>query len=186
MAGWFGIRRMLAGLALALFALSGAKAEDCTHAPLARLPLIPNDDGTPVVSLRIDGAQRNVLLDTGGFWSLIDPSIARNYRRHRSRVIGQLGLQGIPLTDAVTVPWIEIGSQRVHDVDFFEGPAGYIPTAATLGANWLGRWDVEIDPAARQAAFFPPSHCRDEIMTWPHHDSAVLPVTIDRQERLIS
>ena len=185
-AGCFGIRRMLAGMALALIAVSGAMAEDCTHAPLARLPLIPNDDGTPVVSLRIDGVQRNVLLDTGGFWSIIDRSISWSYRHHRSSLVGQLGLQGIPLTEAVTVPWIEIGSKRVHDVDFFEGPPSYIPTAATLGANWLARWDVEIDPAARQAAFFPPSHCRDEIMSWPHRNSAVLPVTIDRAQRLVS
>ena len=185
-AGCFGIRRMLAGMALALIALQGARAEDCTHAPLARLALIPNDDGTPVVSLRLDGVERNVLLDTGGFWSLIDPSIAWSYRHHRSSLVGQLGLQGIPLTKAVTVPSIEIGSGKIHDVDFFEAPPGYIPTAATLGANWLGHWDVEIDPAARQATFFPLSHCRDEIMNWPHRDAAVLPVTIDRGERLVS
>jgi tetratricopeptide (TPR) repeat protein len=177
---------MLAGMTLALTALAGAPAADCTHAPLVRLPLIPNDDGTPVVSLRLDGTPRTVLLDTGGFWSLIDPSITRGYRHRRSGIVGQLGLQGIPLTKAVTVPSIEIGSERISDVDFFEEPSDYIPTAATLGANWLSRWDVEIDPAARQATFFPPSHCRDEIMNWPHSDSAVIPVTIDRRERLVS
>jgi len=177
---------MLAGVALALIALAGARAGDCTHEPLVRLPLIPNDDGTPVVSLRLDGTRRDVLLDTGGFWSLIDPGIAQGYPRHRSRVIGQLGLQGIPLTRAVTVPSIEIGPEKIRDVDFFEEPSQYIPTAATLGANWLSRWDVEIDPAARQAAFFPPSHCRDEIANWPHSDFAVLPVTVDQGERLVS
>jgi tetratricopeptide (TPR) repeat protein len=187
-AGCFGTcgLRLLAGMALALFALAGVRADDCTHTPLARLPLIPNDDGTPVVSLRLDGMQRNVLLDTGGFWSLIDPAITRFYPHHRSKVVGQLGLQGIPLTRAVTVPSIEIGSEKVSDVDFFEEPSDYIPTAATLGANWLSRWDVEIDPAAGQASFFPPSHCRDAIMSWPHSDSAVLPVRIDRRERLVT
>jgi tetratricopeptide (TPR) repeat protein len=45
---------------------------------------------------------------------------------------------------------------------------------------------VEIDPAARQATFFPSSHCRSEIMNWPHSDLAVLPVTIDRRERLVA
>lgn len=178
--------RVLAGVALALIALGGAEAEDCTHAPLVRLPLLPNDDGTPVVSLRLDGKQRDVLLDTGGFWSLIDPAITRFYPHHRSRVVGQLGLQGIPLTKAVTLPSVEIGSEKISDVDFFEEPSNYIPTAATLGANWLSRWDVEIDPVARQATFFPPSHCRGEIMNWPHSDLAVIPVSIDRGERLVS
>ncbi len=39
------------------------------------------------ISLRLDGIQRNVLLDTGGFWSLIDPSIAWGYRHHRSSLV---------------------------------------------------------------------------------------------------
>ena len=177
---------MLAGMALAAIALAGARAGDCTHEPLAQLPMIPNDDGTPVVTLRLDGVQRSVLLDSGGFWSLIDPSITQGYHRYRSGIVGQLGLQGIPLNMAVSVPSMEIGSETISDVDFFVEPGGYIPTAATLGANWLSRWDVEIDPAARQVAFFPPSHCRDEIMNWPHSDLAVLPVTIDRRQHLIS
>jgi len=110
--------RMLACMALALIAPAGARAEDCTHAPLVRLPLLPNDDGTPVVSLRLDGKQRDVLLDTGGFWSLIDPAITRFYPHHRSRVVGQLGLQGIPLTKAVTLPSVEIGSEKNTTVVF--------------------------------------------------------------------
>jgi tetratricopeptide (TPR) repeat protein len=177
---------MLAGMALVLIATAGARAEDCTREPLARLAMIPNDDGTPIVSIRIDGTPRTVLLDTGGFWSLIDPSIARDYVHHRSRIIGQLGLQGIPLSRAITVPSIEIGPDKISDVDFFEEPRGYIPTAATLGANWLSRWDVEIDPAARMVTFFPSGQCRDGIVTWPHADLAEIPVTVDQGQHLIS
>ena len=190
MTGCWSIRgltlRALPGVILALVAPAMSRAAECTHAPLAELPMIANDDGTPVVSLKIDGTPRQVLLDTGGFWSLIDPSIAKGYRHHRSRIVGQLGLQGIPLTQAITVPSIEIGGDEIPDVDFFEGPPGYIPTAATLGANWLASWDVEIDPAARKARFFPPTHCRDEIARWPHSDLAELPVTIDPGQRLVS
>jgi len=178
--------RALLGVIVAVVAPAMSHAAECTHAPLAELPMIANDDATPVVSLKIDGTPRQVLLDTGGFWSLIDPSIAKGYREHRSRIIGQLGLQGILLTKAITVPSIEIGGDEIRNVDFFEGPPGYIPTAATLGANWLARWDVEIDPATRKARFFPSTHCRDEIARWPHSDLAELPVTIDPGQRLVS
>jgi tetratricopeptide (TPR) repeat protein len=184
-AGCFRIGALL-GTALAVIAPAGSKAEECTRAPLAELPMIANDDGTPVVSLPIDGTPREVLLDTGGFWSLIDPSIAAGYSRHRSRVVGQLGLQGILLTRAITVPSIEIGAKKIRDVDFFEEPPGYISTAATLGANWLSRWDVEIDPAERKARFFPQTHCRDDIAKRPHSDFAELPVTMDWAQRLLS
>src|ERR1700753_3028524 len=103
--------RMLAGAALAMILLAGSSAAECAHAPLAELPMVPNDDGTPVVSLKIDGTPRDVLLDTGGFWSLIDPAIARDYFHHRARIVGQLGLQGIPLTRAIMVPSLEIGGE---------------------------------------------------------------------------
>jgi tetratricopeptide (TPR) repeat protein len=173
--------------AVLVFAISvGVRAEDCSHTPLAELPMVPNDQGTPVVSVLIDGKPSDVLLDTGGFWSLIDPSFARRYGSRRSEVVGRLGLQGIKLTRAVRVPSIQIDSLRVSDVDFFVEPDGYLRAAATLGGNWLGHMDIEIDPAQKKVAFFPINHCRDEIVAWPHSDLAEVPVTVDRNQKLIT
>jgi tetratricopeptide (TPR) repeat protein/predicted aspartyl protease len=178
--------RMLTGAVLSMVALSGSYAQDCTHSPLAELPMIANDDGTPIVSILIDGKPNDVLLDTGGFWSLISPSFARQYGARRSRIEGRLGLQGIRLNRAVQVPSIQIGSLKIPNVDFFEEPDGYIETAATLGANWLGRMDVEINPVDKKVTFFPSNHCRSEIVDWPHSDLAELPVTVDRGQNLIT
>ena len=185
MAHGFAIR-ILTGAALSLAALTGSYAQDCTHAPLAELPMIPNDDGTPIVSILIDDKPNDVLLDTGGFWSLIGPSFARQFGSYHSRIEGRLGLQGIRLNRAVQVPSIQIGSLKVPDVDFFEEPDGYIETAATLGANWLARMDVEIDPVVKKVTFFPSNHCRNEIVNWPHSDLAELPVTVDQGQNLIT
>jgi predicted aspartyl protease len=178
--------RILTGAVLSMVALTGSYAQDCTHAPLVELPMIPNDDGTPIVSILIDNKPNDVLLDTGGFWSLIGPSFARQYGSRRSRIEGWLGLQGIRLSRVVEVPSIQIGSVKIPDVDFFEEPDGYIETAATLGANWLARMDVEIDPTGKKVIFFPSNHCRSEIVDWPHSDLAELPVTIDPAQNLIS
>jgi hypothetical protein len=75
--------RILTGALLSMAALTGSYAQDCTHAPLVELPMIPNDDGTPIVSILIDGKPSDVLLDTGGFWSLISPSFARQFGSYR-------------------------------------------------------------------------------------------------------
>ena len=178
--------RMLTGAALSMVALTGGQAQDCSHSPLVELPMLPNDDGTPIVSILIDDRPHDVLLDTGGFWSLIGPPFARQYGSRRSAVEGRLGLQGVRLNRAVRVPSIQIGSLKIPDVDFFEEPEGYINTAATLGANWLSRMDVEIDPAAKKVTFFPSNRCRSEIVSWPHSDLAELPVKIDRGQHLIT
>lgn len=148
--------------------------------------MVPNDLGTPIVSILIDGQPRNVLLDSGGFWSLIDPSFAKSYRNRQSRLIGQLGLEGVKLDRAVQVPSIQIGRVSIPRVDFFEAPAGYLQTVATLGANWLSRMDVEIDPVNKKAVFFPLSHCEADILHWPHSDLAELPVKFDRRQNLMT
>ncbi len=176
----------LIGVSLACVTLGGSRAGECAHAPLAELPMVRDDDGTPKVPILIDGQPHDVLLDTGGFWSLIAPSFARQYGSYHSGIEGRLGLQGIRLDRAVQVPSIQIGTLKTSNVDFFEEPDGYIETAATLGANWLSRMDVEIDPVARKVTFFPSSHCGDEIVGWPHSDLAVLPVKIDRGEHLVT
>jgi len=148
--------------------------------------MVPNDNGTPIVSILIDGEPSDVLLDTGGFWSLITPSFAGRYNVYRSKIEGRLGLQGIRLNRAVEVPSIKIGSLRTTGVDFFVEPAGYIDTVATLGGNWLSSMDVEIDPGAKAVTFFPSSHCGSGVVSWPHSDLAELPVRIDRGQHLVT
>jgi tetratricopeptide (TPR) repeat protein len=181
----FAIRALI-GVVLACVALGASHAEDCTGLPLAELPMVPNDNGTPIVSIMIDDKPSDVLLDTGGFWSLINPSLAGRYVVHRTKIEGRLGLQGIRLNRAVEVPSIQIGPLRTLGVDFFIEPAGYIDTVATLGANWLSRMDVEIDPGAKLVTFFPGSRCGSEVVTWPHSDLAELPVRIDREQHLVT
>jgi tetratricopeptide (TPR) repeat protein/predicted aspartyl protease len=178
--------RMLIGAMLVCVSFGASRAEDCARSPLAVLPMVPNDNGTPIVSILIDGMPSDVLLDTGGFWSLINPSFAGRYDVYRSGIEGRLGLQGIRLSRAVEVPSIQIGSLRTTGVDFFVEPAGYIDTVATLGGNWLSRMDVEIDPGAKMVTFFPSSHCGSEVVNWPHSDLAELPVRVDQREHLVT
>jgi tetratricopeptide (TPR) repeat protein len=181
------ILRTAHGAALSVAVLAAvARAEDCTHDPLVELPMVQNDLGTPIVSILIDGRPHNVLLDSGGFWSLVDPVFAKPYGRYKSRIEGQLGLDGVKLNRAVHVPSIQLGPVKIPKVDFFEAPAGYLQVEATLGANWLSRFDVEIDPVGKKVVFFPQNHCEADILHWPHSDLAELPVMIDRRQNLVT
>ncbi len=164
---------------MALAASGGAWAESCDHRLLFELPMAANELGSPVVPIKIDGQPRDVLLDTGGFWSMIQPSIAKRYKHRRSKVDAWLGLQGIHVDTAVDVPSVQIGPTTVPHVDFFEEPPGFSDYPATLGANWLSRFDVEIDPVKDQALFYTPSRCGDGLVDWPHSDVAQLAVKID-------
>ncbi len=163
-----------------------ALADACTPEPMFQMPMVQNDLGSPIVSILIDNRPRDVLLDTGGFWSLISPMIDRAYPSRKSGIEGRLGLQGIVLSKAVRVPSIQIGSMRVPDVDFFEEPEGNWETVATLGANWLSRLDVEIDPLDNKVRLYPRNNCGGDVVHWPHSDLADLPVSVDRGQNLIT
>jgi tetratricopeptide (TPR) repeat protein/predicted aspartyl protease len=182
---WF---RIALSLALIGSALEGgrASAADCPSNPIVELPMVQNELGSPIISIMIDDRPRDALIDTGGFWSMLSPSIAKLYGTRKSGINGRLGLEGVKIDKAVTVPSIQIGPIKVRKVDFFEAPEDYSENAVTLGANWLSRFDVEIDPVGAKVTFFPRSHCGVGVVRWPHSDFAELPVRIDRAQNLVT
>jgi tetratricopeptide (TPR) repeat protein len=183
----FGIAKTGIAIWVALAATEIAWADTCEYRPLFELPMTPNDLGSPIVPIEIDGTPRDVLLDTGGFWSMIQPSVAAPYPHRQSRVEGWLGLEGIRVDTAVEVPSIQLGATAVPHVDFLVEPQGFSDVAATLGANWLGRFDVEIDPVEDMARFFASSSCSGpDVVRWPHSDLAELPVKIDQGVNLMT
>ena len=176
-------------LALAIGLIGGietAGAEECTLRRVAALPMTDMESGSPVVSIPVDDQPRKLLLDTGGFGSVLDPALAERYRSRQSPVVGSLGLSGVLLNRLVTVPSLQIGAARFRNVDFFVAPKGYLAVDGTLGANWLQLFDVEIDPINNVASLFAQRHCSQQVAYWPHRDLTELPVHIDRVQKQIT
>lgn len=171
----------------AAIALPALGAEPCKLERLVESPMLQDDSYSPVISVLIDDKPRNVLLDTGGFWSLISPEIIDGYKPRKAVVSSELGLQGLPLDRTVKVPSVQIGTAKVRDVEFYIGPPGYLNFDATLGANWLSNFDVEIDPVKNTASLFSHDHCDGKIAYWPHEDLSAIPfelVPIENHIRL--
>ncbi len=167
-------------VAVAAASLGAARAEDCTLKRVAQMPIVAGYDGSPVVSVLIDDQPRKMLLDTGGFWSMIDRSAVANISQFMSPVDTRLGLAGLPLTKAIKVPSVQIGVLKAEHVDFLVPPAGYMGDIdGTLGANWLKLFDVEIDPGNNTASLFSQKHCEGQVIYWPHRDLAEVPVYFD-------
>ena len=162
------------------------RAEDCTLKRMVELPMVDNATGSPVVSINIDGQPRDILLDTGGFWSLITPEVASGFPSYASPVQGQLGVGAIRLTKIVKVPSIDIGPTRFKNVEFFLEPPGYRLFDATLGADWLSQTDVEIDPVQQKVSLFAKDHCDGKVVHWPHQDFAIVDMRIDRVEHRLT
>ena len=163
----------LVGAALTCASLGAEHAlQDCAPAPLFQLPMVPERQlARLIVSILIDGKPSDVLLDTGGFWSLINPSFAHriypSFRKSRNRGprLASPRASSALQNRLVKVPSIQIGSIQASDVDFFVEPEGSwdIDTVATLGANWLSRMDVEIDPLDNKVRFYPRNNCGGDV-----------------------
>ena len=98
----FRIMRCVALLLIGtILSAAPARAEPCNLSLVTEVPLEGNDIGSPVIKILVDDQPRRMLLDTGGFWSLIDPGIASGYRHEKAPLGGLLGLNGIPLATIV-------------------------------------------------------------------------------------
>jgi tetratricopeptide (TPR) repeat protein len=174
------IRLWIVGVAAFPFIwIAGAQAEDCALRRLTEMPLVDNGGDRPIVTVLVDDQPRKMLLDTGGFWSMLDPSIAGAYKARPAPVEGLLGLNAIALSRAVKVPSVQLGIAKFSNIDFYLAPDRYVGADGTLGANWLQAFDIEIDPVKNTASFFSSDHCEGRVVYWPHQDVAEVPVRID-------
>jgi len=161
-------------------------AKDCTLKRLMEAPLLTGDYVRPTISVMLDDKPRKVLLDTGGFWSIVTPETAAGLPRSRSPLTGNLGARGRQLSELVKMS-LQLGPAKVDKVDFFVGPEGYMSDIdATLGANWLAQFDLEIDPVKNKAALFSQDHCEGQVIYWPHQDYAEIPFDVTRGEHRIT
>jgi len=169
-----------------LFLAGTAHAQGCELSRLTELPLEGNEIGSPVVKILVDDQPRRMLLDTGGFWSLLDPAVAGAYRAEKAPITGYLGLKGILLDKIVHVPSLQIGIAKFHSSEFYLAPSEYVGVDGTLGANWLQAFDVEIDPVKNTVSMFAKNRCDGSIIYWPHQDSAELPIEMESRTKRIT
>jgi tetratricopeptide (TPR) repeat protein len=152
-----------------------AFAENCTLERLVEAPILPDEYFSPVIEVLIDDKPRHVLLDTGGFWSLVSPEIAASYPARHAGIDSKLGLQGLLLDHTVKIGSVQIGPAKISGVEFYVAPPNYLNFDGTLGANWLNNFDIEIDPVKNTASFFSHDHCDGGVIYWPHRDLTVVP-----------
>jgi tetratricopeptide (TPR) repeat protein len=163
-----------------------ARAEQpCNLTRIAELPMENHGERGPVVPVRIAGQMRRILLDTGGFASILDPSVIPGHRGHPASMTGILGLGGVLLTKSVRLDSVELGPAVPSVVDFLVGPPAYANVDGTLGANMLKGSDLELDPVKGTASFFAPAHCGRGAIHWPHADETAMPFIMDPEDQHI-
>ena len=171
-------------VAIAALVLSATAvyAEDCKPLTLAlHIPLSTSPDLRRLyVPVELGGKSRELLLDTGAGFTMVDQSL-----------VDELGLQ----TRESSVRTFDLAgraSDRYVETSFKLGRLGYpkfslqVGTGlqeagepamtGLLGTSFLAFFDVAIDPAGKSLDLVLPDHCPDQVIFWPTTAVAKIPL----------
>jgi predicted aspartyl protease len=170
-------RKALWAPVLLVAASVSAAAQECTT--LRQIMSIPITvkDSRILVPVTINGVQQTFLLDTGGAFTQVKPSLVRemDLRTEESNV-KLLDLYG-NASNRVTRVAFGLGGLQDRNAELQVSPQefGGESYVGILAADYLGRYDVEIDLAGGKLNYFSPDHCPGKVVYWEASAIAVVP-----------
>lgn len=189
----------LAGIALlALISQPALAADNC--APLKLVNDVPlkmtAGDRRALVPVTINGVEETFLLDTAGFASQIWPSVAKKLALPIGDSAGKItDFYGHAAESEAMVSKFGLGRLLAQDTSLLISTSTFDqedgPYVGLLAADFMGRYDTELDFAGGKMRYFSTDHCDGHVIYWPagalavvdmrfgsdHH--IVVPVTLD-------
>lgn len=177
-------------VAACMVALPALAAEPCQLVRMATVDA--NVDGSDhlYIPAQLAGQKSNLMVDTGGAWSLIKADLADQLKleRHYNQNNDFVDAAGKSMRQYVRVPDLKLGDLAFKGpVDFvvMEGYRGNLDRyGGTIGLNVIARFDVELDNGAKKINLFHPKHCphigaywADEYVELPLINADDLPET---------
>ena len=176
---------MIAAAAAIVCALGAARADDekCHLGRYASLPITIDDYGGVVVPMKVEDQVQNLLVDTGGVFSMLTESTATKLKLHREMIImaWMEMFGGRKLDHYVVAHSMEIAGTRVSDRQFVLIPDDVLPSNVDgiLGPDILQVFDADFDFAAGKLGLFSNDHCPGKVVYWTHDVHAAIPFKMD-------
>jgi hypothetical protein len=168
---------LFAALAALLPTAAWAQDAKCGQLEIVnRIQMIPvgNRDLVPVT---IDGAKRNLLFDTGGYFTQVSPALVQELDLSHDQGSAVQDITGRRSTSVATVKEFIAGQMRGTYLNF---------QVATInafdGLFALDRWqgvDLDVDFGTDTLNMFSQKHCPGAVQYWTAPAIAVIPVTMD-------
>lgn len=167
--------RILVSAALVAICCAPALAQaPCTLERVGLVPFETDETAHVFVPAALADHPTRLMLDTGGFWSVITDDLAKalNLKIQRSYDIALVDASGAKLDRYVTVPHMKLGELTIGiPIDFVlshnMGAASTKEFGGTLGLNFFSRMDLEIDNAHKTISLFVANKCGDaRVVHW--------------------
>ena len=162
---------------------AGAGSETCKLGRYVSLPITIDDAGGVTVPIKVEDQEQNMLIDTGGVFSMLADAAAARLKL-RPQALWGISLKmfgGKTLDHYVVTHSMEIAGAKVRDREFVLLPSDFLPPGVDgiLGPDILQVFDVDFDFAAGKVALFSQDHCEGKVVYWTHDVFAQIPFKMD-------
>jgi predicted aspartyl protease len=178
--------RIFAYLFMSLLALaSPAFADDACH--LVRMAAFDTNidaAGGVYVPITISGQSVNLLIDTGGIFTMLtEQSVQRlGLSKHNTFGSGEEMFGGRKIEFYVDTNDVNLGGLKADHMPMQVIPDGFLSgeIGGTLAPNILRHYDVDFDFADAKFNLFAQDHCPGKVVYWTARPPAVIDIGIDR------
>jgi len=156
-----------------------ADAANCNLKLTNVVPVKMTDDGRrATLTVKINGTEKQFLLDTGGAMTQISAAAAKELKLPvTDSSVKLLDLYGKASTRAARVDSFLLGRLADKNTELpimtFDGNALF---SGLLAADYMGKYDVELDFAGGKMNYFASDHCPGKVVYWPAAAVAVVPM----------
>lgn len=173
-------------LSMILFTAAAQAADDCHLKAIASLPMGFDDAGGAVVPMTIDAHEVKLLVDTGGFGSMLTAATAARLGLETRHVIGEMTMfGGMRIDRYVTAHDILIGNLKAANYEFLILPDGVLHGAdGTLAPDILLAFDNDFDFANTKLNLMSADHCPGEVVYWTKEPYAELHFRLDQARHI--
>lgn len=174
--------KILMSAPLALLLGQPAIADDCSLKRIASVDMTIDSAGAVSVPMTIRGQKVDMLVDTGGYASMITDRLAKdlslNFLRVSSRVQIR-GFGGLLIDHYVVVPDVNLGGLKADQLMMLVMPEDRIATEqGTIAPDILREYDVDFDFANGKFNLFSQDHCPGKVVYWTKDPPAQIPFKI--------
>ena len=179
------MRKILAAAALLLAAAAPASAADnCRLIQIAALDMGTAASGSVFVPMTISGKNVNLVIDTGGIFSMLtDESVQRlGLKKQPAFGAAVVMFGGRRISQYVEAPDVVLGGLKAVRMPMQVIPEGTMPgdVDGVLAPNILRAYDDDFDFANAKFRLFSPEHCAGKVVYWTTEPAAEIPIMLDR------
>lgn len=170
-------------------AATAADTANCSLKLVNTVPIVMADEGRrALVPVKVNGTEKEFLLDTGGAMTQISAAAAEELKLPiMDSDVKMLDLYGNASTKAARVGTFSLG--RLSDrntrlpLSTFFSDGGRV--SGLLAADYMGRYDIELDFAGGKMNYFSTDHCPGKVVYWPAAAIAVVPILFGDMQHLV-